>query len=194
MRNRHKEVCPVIIHLAFHISLFPSRIRVAEPDTEMVMSTKTGKKFCFVNHITDPASNTSSIIKDQQWRYATNEFKDIKVSIIAVRERYSKIFLSDQFSVFIEISFSKINLGRAGIPYQFKVRFFCLDGTAFFQITLDNAVAACISLFFNQTFIYPLCSVMLFTPVLFILIKPLVDNRLKRIQLGWLCLDNRRYW
>ena len=210
MWNRHKEVCPVIIHLAFHISLFPSRIRVTEPDTEMVMSTKTGKKFCFVNHITDPASNTSSIIKDQQWRYATNEFKDIKqpladtfsrftaeyltVSIIAVRERYSKIFLSDQFSVFIEISFSKINLGRAGIPYQFKVRFFCLDGTAFFQITLDNAVAACISLFFNQTFLYPLCSVMLFTPVLFILIKPLVDNRFKRIQLGWLCLDNRRYW
>ena len=98
------------------------------------MSTKTGKKFCFVNHITDPASNTSSIIKDQQWRYATNEFKEIKqpladtfsrftaeylsVSIIAVRERYSKIFLSDQFSVFIEISFSKINLGRDPIPVQ----------------------------------------------------------------------------
>lgn len=30
--------------------------------------------------------------------------------------------------------------------------------------------------------------------VLLILIKPLMDNRLKRIQLGWLCLDNRRYW
>ena len=49
MRNRHKEVCPVIIHLAFHISLFPSGVRVTEPDTEVVMGTKTGKKFCFVD-------------------------------------------------------------------------------------------------------------------------------------------------
>ena len=84
-------------------------------------------------------------------------------------------------------------MGGAGIPYQFKVCFFCLNGAALFQIALDNTVAACVSLLFNQAFIYPLCSVMLFAPVFFILIKPLLDNRLKRIQLGWLCLDNRRY-
>ena len=77
------------------------------------MSTKKGKKFCFVNHITDPASNTSSIIKDQQWRYAANKFKDIHqsladtfsrftveyltVSIVTVRERYGKIFFLTSF-------------------------------------------------------------------------------------------------
>lgn len=209
MRNRHKEVCSVIIHLAFHISLFPSGIRVTKPDTEMVMGTKTRKKFCFVDHITDPASNTSSIIKDQQWRYAANEFKDINqpladtfsrftteyltVSIVTVRKRYGKIFLPDQISVFIKISFSKINLSRTWIPDQFESCFFCLDGTTLFQIALNNAIAACISLFFNQPFIYPLCSMMLLAPVFFVLIKPLMDNRLEWIQLGWLRLDNRRY-
>ena len=209
MRNGYKKICPVIIHFTFYISLFPSGIRVAEPDTEMIMGTKAGKKFCFVNHITNPSSNTSSIIKDQQWRDTSNEFKDIKqpladtfsrfateyltVSIVAVRKRYSEIFLSGQLSAFIEICFSKVNLGRTGIPYQFKVCFFCLDGTAFFQIPLNNAVAAGVSILFNQAFIYALCSVMLFPPVFFVLSNPLLDNRFKRIQFGGLCLNDRRY-
>ena len=80
----------------------------------MVIEHENGKKtFCFVNHITDPASNTSSIIKDQQWRYATNEFKDIKqpladtfsrftaeyltVSIIAVRDDTVRYFFLTSF-------------------------------------------------------------------------------------------------
>ena len=94
MRNRHKEVCPVIIHLAFHISLFPSGVRVTEPDTEVVMGTKTGKKFCFVNRITDPASNTSSIIKDQQWRYTSNELKNINQPLTDALSRFTAEYLT----------------------------------------------------------------------------------------------------
>ena len=96
MRNRHKEVCPVIIHLAFHISLFPSGVRVTEPDTEVVMGTKTGKKFCFVDHITDPASNTSSIIKDKQWRwrYPSNELKDINQPLTDALSRFTAKYLT----------------------------------------------------------------------------------------------------
>ena len=94
MRNRHKEVCPVIIHLAFHISLFPSRIRVAEPDTEVVMGTKTGKEFCFVDRITDPVSNTSSIIKDQYWRYTSNELKDINQPLADAFSRFTAEYLT----------------------------------------------------------------------------------------------------
>ena len=58
------------------------------------MGTKTGKKFCFVNHITDPASNTSSIIKDQQWRYTSNELKDINQPLTDALSRFTAKYLT----------------------------------------------------------------------------------------------------
>ena len=61
-----------------------------------------------------------------------------------------------------------------------------------FRVPDPNAAAG-VSILFSQAFIYALCSVMLFPPVFFVLSNLLLDNRFKRIQLGGLCLNDRRY-
>ena len=65
MRNRHKEIGSVIIHLPFHISFFPTRIRIAEPYPEMIVGPELRKKLRFMYGIADTAAYTGGIVKDQ---------------------------------------------------------------------------------------------------------------------------------
>lgn len=76
----------------------------------MVVGTKTGEKFRFMDGISNPTANAGDIVKNQQRWYTADKFKDIQkpladtlggfpakslsVAIITIRERYRKIFLS----------------------------------------------------------------------------------------------------
>lgn len=128
--------------------------------------------------IANPPANAGCIVKDQQGRHTADKFKDIlepladtfrrftaeylAVTVITVRERNGKVFLSDKCSRFVEISLAKIHLGRTRVPDKLQIRFFNPLGTEFFQIALDDAVTAGIAVFFCQTFIDALCCVVLF--------------------------------
>lgn len=198
MRNRNKQVGTVIINFAFYIPFFPAGIRIAETNPEVIVGAEAGEKLRFMDRVSDPPTNTGCIVKDQQRRYTTDKFKDIHKpladtfsglaaknlteSVVTVREGYRKIFLPDESARLIKVSFSEIHLRRTRVPDQFKVCFFCLHRAAFLHITLDHAVTAGISVFFNQTLINALCCMVLLAPVPFVLVQPLLDHRLERIQ------------
>ena len=65
MRDRDKQVRTVIINLALHISFLPAGIGIAEAHPEVIMGTKTGEKFRFMDCVTDPPPDTGCIVKDQ---------------------------------------------------------------------------------------------------------------------------------
>ena len=200
MRNRHKQVGTVIVHFTLHIPLLPAGIRVAEAYPEMIVGPEPGEELRFMNSIPDTTADTGGVVKDQQRRHPANVFKNVlqpladtfggltsknlAVAVVAVREGQGKIFFAGQLPFLIKIGFPKIHLAGPGIPDQFQVCFLHLLGTALFQVALDNTVAAIITVFLFQPLINPFGCVVLLAPVLFILIKPFLDDRLERIQLG----------
>lgn len=149
MRHRDEQVGTVLTHLPLHIPFLPSGMRIAKAHPEMVMGTETGKQFQFMDGVTNPASDSRCIVKDQKRWNVSNKLKDIlkpladilgsftakyqAVSVVAVGKGYRKIFFPAKFPCLIEVRFPKIHLCRSGIPDQFKVRFLVCTVRHFFM-------------------------------------------------------------
>lgn len=158
--------------------------------------------------ISHPAAYACGIVKDQQRRHASYELKDIlqpltnafcslpaedlAVAVIAVRKGYRQIFFPAGLPGLIKIRLTEIDLRRPRIPYQFQVCFFYLLHPAFFQVTLDNAVASCVAMLLCQAVIDSLGGMVLLAPMFFVIFKPFLDDRLEWVQNGRFLRHDRR--
>lgn len=95
MGNRYKQIRPVKINLALHVSFFPSGIGAAEAHPEVIVGEEPGKKFRFVDYVPDSPPYPGGIVKDQQWWNTTNKFKDIQQSLTDAFSRFSSKHLTE---------------------------------------------------------------------------------------------------
>ena len=209
LRNRDKFIASQIPDLVLDVALFPSGFRIHENRLEAVMLSEPAETFIerAVSPFQDLPDDGPGVVKPDLrgnpadvFEHSLHAFQkalevlaivELQVGTVAVRETEYKVFaLPIVPSVFNKVSCTEIGLCLTGMMQQGNVAFQPVHAELLLflrYVFSDQAVTAVevLRLCF-QTPKDPLCGMPLLSGKLFILRQPFVDDRLKRIQLGFM--------